>query len=669
MNARTITSAVLLSLLLSPSLLPNAARASGWVELDSPTSHTLTSVDVYSDTVIAVGYDGVVIWSDDGGEDWSSGDSDSVTDLYGVAVINADDAVAVGSSGTVILTDDGGDTWEDATLSGLSSTEETYAVNGVSMGSSTVGFAAGQNGLLLKTTNAGADWSQLSDPSNGVDFNAVHASSSTTAWIAGDGGTIYKTTNGGTSWAEQTSSTSDDLLQLSFSDSSHGWAVGEGTSLQKTTDGGTTWEDVDVSDLDTSDVILTVSFRGTDDGIIATADNAFLETDDGGDTWDDVDVSSSFSLLSVLNVSSTEWWGVGESGAVARYDGGAPTEPDDFDVAGDNDAVVDATPTFSWTASTDAESSVDHYMFRMDDGSFSDIGNVTTKTYSTTLSNGDHTAYLYAVDDVENPSEVASVDFTVDADSSSSSSPDVSAITPTTAVKGQTVTFSVRASDDGSVEECDLYVDDENTRAMTVKTDVAYVGYAFSASGEYEVYARCTDDDGLKTSGTAVTLTVSTVSDYANPGDIIKIGCTGDVYVNDPCTAVYYYGKDGNRHAFPNETTFNSWFADFDDLVVLSASAMAEIPLGRNVVFRPEDDLLVKFSTNSVYAVSYLGVLRPIANAEIAEALFGSDWVSDIQIVNDVFYGNYRIGSTIESSADYSASAARSVTSSIDATF
>ncbi len=37
-------------------------------------------------------------------------------------------------------------------------------------------------------------------------------------------------------------------------------------------------------------------------------------------------------------------------------------------------------------------------------------------------------------------------------------------------------------------------------------------------------------------------------------GDLIKIKCTGD---NESiCRAVYYYGGDGKRYAFPNQKVF-----------------------------------------------------------------------------------------------------------------
>lgn len=246
--------------------------------------------------------------------------------------------------------------------------------------------------------------------------------------------------------------------------------------------------------------------------------------------------------------------------------------------------------------------------------------------------------------------------------------PTVGRITPTTAVTGETVTFSSLVTDNDVLDTCSLYVDGEREKYLTVKRDVVYTTYKFSEDGKYDLFVRCTDTDGNVVTGATRKVTVTDGSTYVDPGTLIKLGCEGDVYTNDPCTSVYYYGVDGKRHAFSTEAVFFSWFNDFDNLVIISRSVMADIPLGKNVTFRP-GERLVKFSTNSVYAVSYEGLLRPIANAEIAEALFGEDWISLIEIVDDVFYGNYRIGATVESSSSFSWSAAKSATTKIDHTF
>ena len=250
---------------------------------------------------------------------------------------------------------------------------------------------------------------------------------------------------------------------------------------------------------------------------------------------------------------------------------------------------------------------------------------------------------------------------------SASSVPRIEKITPTTAVVGENITFSARVADDDVLDTCTLFLDKVAEEGMTVKRDMVYATIDFDSTGSHTMYARCTDTEGITVSGKSVTVSVQQGTTYVDPGTLIKRGCEGDVHPNDPCTAVYYYGVDGKRHAFTTESVFKSWFNDFDDLVILSEAVMSSIPLGKNVTYRP-GERMVKFSTNTVYAVSYGGLLRPIANAEIAETLFGSDWISLINIVDDVFYGNYRIGAGVESSSSFSWSSARSATTTIDQT-
>ncbi len=61
--------AQLLSLfLLAALIIPFFARASGWAEIDSPTSRTLYAIDASGDTLYAVGENGTVVYSDDEGE-------------------------------------------------------------------------------------------------------------------------------------------------------------------------------------------------------------------------------------------------------------------------------------------------------------------------------------------------------------------------------------------------------------------------------------------------------------------------------------------------------------------------------------------------------------------------------------------------------------------------
>ena len=66
------------------------------------------------------------------------------------------------------------------------------------------GFAVGNNGVILATTNGGTTWTAKTTPPGIGDVYGVAATSSSTAWVGGTSGIVYKTTNGGTSWAAQT---------------------------------------------------------------------------------------------------------------------------------------------------------------------------------------------------------------------------------------------------------------------------------------------------------------------------------------------------------------------------------------------------------------------------------------------------------------------------------
>jgi hypothetical protein len=111
---------------------------------------------------------------------------------------------------------------------------------------------------------------------------------------------------------------------------------------------------------------------------------------------------------------------------------------------------------------------------------------------------------------------------------------------------------------------------------------------------------------------------------------------------------VYYCGADGRRYVFPSASTYFSWYSNFNDVQIISAQAMAEIPLGfNNVTIRP-GARLAKFPTNAkIYAVSPAGILRWVVDEPTAAALYGSDqnkWVLD---VSDDLFVNYRFGADI----------------------
>lgn len=124
----------------------------------------------------------------------------------------------------------------------------------------------------------------------------------------------------------------------------------------------------------------------------------------------------------------------------------------------------------------------------------------------------------------------------------------------------------------------------------------------------------------------------------------------GTLLKSDVSAAVYVLGSDGMRHAFPTEREFISWGFSFDDVVTITARALASYDLGRNVTVRP-GTYLVKLQTNAkVFAVEPGGVLRWVSTANLASELYGTLWESWLIDVSDAFWGNYTLGEDIVTS-------------------
>ncbi len=161
---------------------------------------------------------------------------------------------------------------------------------------------------------------------------------------------------------------------------------------------------------------------------------------------------------------------------------------------------------------------------------------------------------------------------------------------------------------------------------------------------------RCFDVAGNTTTGDTTTVVVLVPKTDLLSGDLFKLICQANAGVNDPCKAVYYYGKDGKRHAFPNEATYWTWYSAFGNIVLVTPELMQSIPLGKNATFKPGASLVRFVNTNTVYAISKGGVIHAIANETLANTIFGSDWNKQISVISDVFFGNYTIGDVIDSS-------------------
>lgn len=150
------------------------------------------------------------------------------------------------------------------------------------------------------------------------------------------------------------------------------------------------------------------------------------------------------------------------------------------------------------------------------------------------------------------------------------------------------------------------------------------------------------------------------------PGSLMKLACPANAGANDPCRAVYYYGGDGKRHAFPHEKVYFTWYADFSGVQTVTASFMASLPLGLNVTPRP-GVRMVKFLTDpKTYAVALGGTLRWVASESAASSLYGASWNAEVDDVSDAFFVDYRFGADIASASDFDRAGETAAAATID---
>jgi len=153
--------------------------------------------------------------------------------LYSVSFADSLIGWAVGEHGTILKSTDGGETWglQQSTITERLHSVHTFNENNV--------FAIGENGTILKTDDGGENWNSKKGDQSGI--NRSFFVDAQIGWMIGNGGIILKTTDAGDNWNPQSSRTNADLFGVTFVSPDSGWVVGADTTILITTDGGINW--------------------------------------------------------------------------------------------------------------------------------------------------------------------------------------------------------------------------------------------------------------------------------------------------------------------------------------------------------------------------------------------------------------------------------------------
>ncbi|MCB9230668.1 MAG: T9SS type A sorting domain-containing protein [Bacteroidia bacterium] len=245
-------------------------------------------------------------------------------DLHDIHFPVDQEGFAVGDNGTLLHSTNYGNSWTSM------STPFSGVLNTVHFLTPSVGFIGGENGLS-KTTDGGITWTNLILPDSIVAEEIEFIDSQTGICTGGfqfTNGRIYKTTDGGNTWHSVLPAGFGVITCAHFPSSTTGYAVQRGYNWEylKTTDAGDTWTRIPINPTLTITSFEGVFFTSEQVGYLGGwYIGTFIKTSDGGSNWTNLDTTGTINLYSVHFPNPLEGFAVGFAGIILNTTDGGQT--------------------------------------------------------------------------------------------------------------------------------------------------------------------------------------------------------------------------------------------------------------------------------------------------------------------------------------------------------
>ena len=251
---------------------------------------------------------GLILHVTNNGQDFAMLETGVQKALYEVDFATAEDGVAVGQDGIVLKTSDGGTTWNripiELPLQDWQVAQPHYFA--VSRGADAQHiWAVGPVGAVIRSQDGGETWENLSlwcdlsfenfatsDPADDpestlrlnpcdVTLNGVSFPTNTDGWVTGEFGIILRTQDGGVTWQRQRNV--HNLPKYTRPELSEEEAIRQRIPP------------LYIEDL----FLIDVDFRSAQEGYVTGESGTLLQTTDAGETWTNIPSGSFNTLLSV----------------------------------------------------------------------------------------------------------------------------------------------------------------------------------------------------------------------------------------------------------------------------------------------------------------------------------------------------------------------------------
>ncbi len=188
----------------------------------------------------------------------------------------------------------------------------TSQLNGVKFTDTQNGWAVGDGGIILNTTNGGSTWSSINNLFTGSPINFTELDViGNSVWACTDNALVLYSTDAGNTWSVSTTPTvtmGTSLKEINFSrqNTNNGWAVGGSSTagiVFKTTDGGANWTSVNnvpsLSNMPSGVQIISSTIFITDAGM-------FKKSVDGGLNWTTLNVAT--NIMKPIALTTSDIW-------------------------------------------------------------------------------------------------------------------------------------------------------------------------------------------------------------------------------------------------------------------------------------------------------------------------------------------------------------------------
>lgn len=243
---------------------------------------------------------------------WETLSTPTKNDLNSVFFPDDSLGFACGNNSVVLKTRDGGKNWTEVNV-----LDSAAAFNAVGFQNSSTGVIIGEKGLIIRTEDGGITWKKIQTGISESLFGIYFLPGTGTGFAVGGNGIIIKTTDGGKNWQRVLSPSHELLFSITFSTNTTGFAVGWNGELLKTTDQGISWAKQDKI----SDIYLScVSFSNESNGVIVGGGGGIYKTSNGGESWEKISSHTFSKLYSVSFLDNENGLITGSKGEILVTD-------------------------------------------------------------------------------------------------------------------------------------------------------------------------------------------------------------------------------------------------------------------------------------------------------------------------------------------------------------